>query len=237
MGCWRRTPTGRANGELETLTSLISTFHLDHNAADIWKWSLDSDGLFMVKSLASEIDDRILGSNSFSVSTIRNNLAPKKLEISAWRALHKRLPVRLELDKRGIGLHSVRCPLCDDDLKSVDHSIIFCQQSLDIWERVFKWWDVGPFSSFSVNEVLGMVNNPSMSKFGGMLWLAVRWVSAYIIWKNRNNKVFNGKCWNTPMVFNEIQIKSFEWLSPRAKGRKLEWLTWLSNPYTFLTAP
>ncbi|XP_071709390.1 uncharacterized protein [Rutidosis leptorrhynchoides] len=153
-------------------------------------WTIDTDGRFRVKTLASTIDAQLLGSNRSSASTLRNNIIPKKIEIFAWRTRKKRLPVRIELDKRGIDLDSVRCPLCDDDLESVEHSIIFCKHALDIWERVYKWWNMGSFSSYSIEEALGDDPASHGSKFGKKFWLAVRWVSAYLIWKNRNNKVF-----------------------------------------------
>ncbi|XP_071695695.1 uncharacterized protein [Rutidosis leptorrhynchoides] len=111
---WRRTPTGRAAGDLVELNNLLSSFRFDRSLKDSWKWSMSSDGMFKVKILASVIDQHILPSSSSQHSTLRNNLVPKKVEIFVWRVLLRRLPVRTELDKRGIDLHSVLCPACDD---------------------------------------------------------------------------------------------------------------------------
>ncbi|XP_071728387.1 uncharacterized protein [Rutidosis leptorrhynchoides] len=218
------------------LYRLESNADVTGDGPDRWVWTLDSDGLFRVKSLASSVDTRLLGSNGSSLCTIHNNIIPKKIEIFAWQTLKKRLPVHLELDKRGIDLDSVRCPLCDDDLESVEHSIIFCKHALDIWDRVYKWWNMGSFSSFSIQEVLGDDSASYTSKFGMKVWLAVRWISAYLIWKNRNNKVFRGSNWTVPVAFNEIQIRSFEWISTRSKDRKLDWLVWISNPSSYLSS-
>ncbi|XP_071739493.1 uncharacterized protein [Rutidosis leptorrhynchoides] len=150
--------------------------------------------------------------------------------------MKKRLPVKLELDRRGIDLHSVRCPLCDDDLESVDHSIIFCEHALDVWDRVFNWWNMGNFSNFSLLEIFNGKGNNVMSSFGRKVWQALLWIAAYLIWKNSNNMVFQGKSWNGPVALNEVQIKSFEWISYRSRGRSFDWLTWLSNPSSYLTA-
>ncbi|XP_071714730.1 uncharacterized protein [Rutidosis leptorrhynchoides] len=125
----------------------------DGSRKDSWRWSLSSDGMFKVKILASEIDLKILSTNSPHQSTLRNSPVSKKVELFVWRALLRRLPVRSELDKRGIDLHSLLCPICDDVVESVDHSLIFCRQSLEIWGRVFKWWNKGNFSYFSVREL------------------------------------------------------------------------------------
>ncbi|XP_071699502.1 uncharacterized protein [Rutidosis leptorrhynchoides] len=122
------------------------------------------------------------------------------------------LPVRIEPDIKGIDLHMVQCPLCDDDLESVDHSLIFCSHAQMVWDRVFKWGNRGHFHSFTINEIL-----KDSSLGASHLWQAVIWISTYFIWKNRNNMVFQGKSWNASVALNEIQAISFEWISQRAK--------------------
>ncbi|XP_071728751.1 uncharacterized protein [Rutidosis leptorrhynchoides] len=222
---WIREPTGRTSGELKSLLTLLSAFSFNCRDKDSWHWNLASNGQFTVKKLAATIDDRLLTPFSSQHGTFRNNLVPKKIEVFTRRALKKRIPVRLELDKRGIDMHSVRCPLCDDDLESVDHALIFCKLVIDIWDRAQKWWGLGNFSSFSIVEILNKSDNAPASSFGNKVWQAVRWICVYLIWSNRNKMGFQGKRWNSPMALNEIQIKTFEWISNRAKGRKFDWLT------------
>ncbi|XP_071730903.1 uncharacterized protein [Rutidosis leptorrhynchoides] len=183
----------------------------------------------------SIIDDELIAPCGSTSDTLRNRLVPKKLEIFVWRTIKNRIQVRCELDKRGIDLHSVRCPLCDDDLETVEHSIIFCKFSLDLWSRVYQWWGLGNFSNLSVNEALRGNNGAVMSNLGKKIWQATEWVCAYYLWKNRNNKVFRGKSWPVSVMLNEIQVKAFEWISHSLGVKKLDWLTWLNNPNTFLS--
>ncbi|XP_071694759.1 uncharacterized protein [Rutidosis leptorrhynchoides] len=232
---WARAPTGRTTAELDHLNSLIASFGFDLSNMDSWKWTLSSNGMFTVKKLSSLIDVQLIGFPSPRHHTPRNILVPKKIEIFAWRLLKKRLPVRLELDKRGIDLHSVRCPLCDDDVESVDHSFVFCKYSRDIWERIYKWWNLGNFSSFDIPDILNDNLNIASSCFGKKLWQALKWVASYLIWKNRNNMVFKGKYWSTPVMVNEIQVNSFEWIASWSKCRNLDWLVWTSNPHVYLS--
>ncbi|XP_071694711.1 uncharacterized protein [Rutidosis leptorrhynchoides] len=199
---------------------------LDQSVGDSWKWNLSSNGRFTVKKLSNLIDEKIFEAFYSGDETIRNPIVPKKIEIFAWRALKKRLPVRIEFDKSGIDLHSVRCPLCDDDLESVDHILIFCKHAQEVWVKVFKWWNRDFFSSFSVNEIL---------RDGNTIWQAVTWITSYLIWKNRNTMVFQGKCWNAPVALNEIQVISFDWISRRLKGISIDWYTWLTNPNSYLS--
>ncbi|XP_071694366.1 uncharacterized protein [Rutidosis leptorrhynchoides] len=129
---WRHTPPGRAAGEFVELNRLLSECSFDRSRKDKWRWSMSTDGSFKVKILVSKIDQLILPPVYPQQITLRNNLVPKKVDIFVWRALLKRLSVRVELDRRGIDLHSVLCPVCDDVVESVDHSIIFCNQNLEI---------------------------------------------------------------------------------------------------------
>ncbi|GKE18422.1 RNA-directed DNA polymerase, eukaryota, reverse transcriptase zinc-binding domain protein, partial [Tanacetum coccineum] len=46
------------------------------------------------------------------------------------------VPTRVNLDKRGIDLDSVRCPLCDDDIEIEDHLFALCSIAKDVWKEV-----------------------------------------------------------------------------------------------------
>ncbi|XP_071695771.1 uncharacterized protein [Rutidosis leptorrhynchoides] len=166
---WLRSPSGRTETELKALLELLGNYNFVQGNTDTWRWILANNGIFTVKKLNDLIDEKCLLHQVPSHETLRNNLVPKKLEIFVWRALKKRLPVRMELDKRCIDLHSVRYPLCDDDLETVDHIFIFCKHSLEIWDRVFHWWGLGNFSNFSMNEILKGNAPVSMSTLGGKL--------------------------------------------------------------------
>ncbi|GKE97564.1 RNA-directed DNA polymerase, eukaryota, reverse transcriptase zinc-binding domain protein, partial [Tanacetum coccineum] len=75
---------------------------------------------FMVKGMRSYITSM---SPSVPCPTTCWNLAiPLKININTWRVLNGRLATRSNLDRRGIDLDSVMCPLCDDSIKTEEHS-------------------------------------------------------------------------------------------------------------------
>ncbi|XP_071714124.1 uncharacterized protein [Rutidosis leptorrhynchoides] len=232
---WVRVPTGRTASELQEVINILMGIDFDFNSQESWKWVLANDGVFSVKRLSSLLDERILKNNNSSTQkTLRNNLVPKKLEIFVWRALKKRLPVRTELDKRGIDLHSVRCPICDGDLETVDHSLVNCKLSSEIWVRIYKWWNFGNCVLINVDDTLLGKSPLIMSSLGKKVWQGVEWVCSYYLRKIRNSMVFQNKTLSAPVLLNEIQVKSFEWISSRIKGIKIEWLNWLSNHSMYL---
>ncbi|GKA86171.1 RNA-directed DNA polymerase, eukaryota, reverse transcriptase zinc-binding domain protein [Tanacetum coccineum] len=67
-----------------------------------------------------------------------NRLFPSNVNILIWRALKKRLPNRYNLDKRGIDLDSVRCPLCNNDIEMEDHVFVSGPIVTDLSEKVLR---------------------------------------------------------------------------------------------------
>lgn len=45
------------------------------------------------------------------------NLAPIKVNVFSWRLRLDKLPVMVNLEKRGRHIHSLLCPLCDDGVE------------------------------------------------------------------------------------------------------------------------
>ncbi|XP_071708772.1 uncharacterized protein [Rutidosis leptorrhynchoides] len=233
---WLRVPSGRTSNELQELENLLRSISFGFNSQETWKWSLANNGEFTIKKLSYLLNARILGTScSPSHKTFRNNLVPKKVGIFVWRALRMRIPVRLELDKRGVDLHSVRFPVCDDNLESVDHALVSYSHASDVWNRVYKWWNLGTYSLSCVSDSLQGRTSHSVSSFGKKIWQVFEWICVYYIWKNRNLEVFRKNASIVPVLDNEIQVKSFEWISCRLKGNMIEWLSWLSNPSLYLS--
>ncbi|XP_071728016.1 uncharacterized protein [Rutidosis leptorrhynchoides] len=148
-------------------------------------------------------------SSNTSLASMKNNLVPKKVEIFVWRAKRERLPVLSELDKRGIDLHFVLCPLCDTDFETVRHSLLSCSHARVIWEKVRDWWGFDSANLSFDNLFRGCVPS-NCSDWGAQLWQAVEWTCGYLIWKNRNQKVFKKTSWTPPNALSEIQVLSYD---------------------------
>ncbi|XP_071738915.1 uncharacterized protein [Rutidosis leptorrhynchoides] len=185
--------------------ALLNVYTKQDRAMDSWMWNLASNGIFTTKKMASIIDEVILNNGSRPQDGfLKNNLVPSKVSIFIWRALKRRIPIRTELDKRGIDLDSVRCPLCDDDVETIEHSLLFCRHAMDIWVRVFKWWGLGAVSNLSINELFRGNCNRSLSPFMSKIWQSIEWTCGYMIWNNRNQKVFSNSSWSGSMGLMEI---------------------------------
>ncbi|GJX96216.1 RNA-directed DNA polymerase, eukaryota, reverse transcriptase zinc-binding domain protein [Tanacetum coccineum] len=126
------------------------------------------------------------------------------------RAVLGRIPVRVELDKKGIDLDSILCPSFDNVVESVYHCLVLCEKALNVWDRIFTWWGVGPVDAFTLNDMICHRGGVEMDKEARVLWEVVVLVAAYYIWKSRNLRVFKAKNESSSKVFQNIQIKTFE---------------------------
>nr|GEV25873.1 reverse transcriptase domain, reverse transcriptase zinc-binding domain protein [Tanacetum cinerariifolium] len=96
--------SGREESEFNDLQHEILSTILSSNQ-DSWRWSLHPSGQFSLRAI---IYSKLLGKLG---SKLRwNNLVPSKINILAWRIRNYRLPMRANIDKRGIDLHSILCP-------------------------------------------------------------------------------------------------------------------------------
>ncbi|XP_071740236.1 uncharacterized protein [Rutidosis leptorrhynchoides] len=168
-------------------------------------------------------------------NTLQNRLVPKKVEVFILRVRKGRIPVRMELDKNGIDLHLVRCPLCDDGIESVVHCLYGCNKVSDVWNKVFEWWGLKGSTIVNLEELLLGNSSQVNSVEGKNIWQAMIWSCVYLMWKNRNHAIFNNVSWNPPVALSEIQVKSYEWIAKRIKGKSINWYNWLHCPNIFVS--
>ncbi|XP_071734461.1 uncharacterized protein [Rutidosis leptorrhynchoides] len=131
--CWSRSISGRLLGEVTILSNLLSSFVPCSSGREEWMWTLTSNESFSVHALTNLTARVVHRDINNTIITIRNNLVPLKVEIFIWRARYGRHPTRVELDKRGIDLGTVRCLVCDDGLESIGHALFSCKVARDTW--------------------------------------------------------------------------------------------------------
>lgn len=81
-----------------------------------------------------------------------------------------------------------------------------------------------------MQEIYGRVGCGSTPNCNKELWHVVVWASCYFIWNNRNDRVFSTKLCGGNKIFQEIQMRTFEWVTRRSKKGTLQWDMWVLNP-------
>ncbi|GJZ27997.1 putative RNA-directed DNA polymerase [Tanacetum coccineum] len=138
---WRIQPRGRAEGDMINLENLLNGLALESDVSDGWRWSLNHNKGFSMNHLSKMIDSSILSLGCLGRVFKWNNWVPRKVNIFNWRAINDRIPHLSNLDKWGIDVHSLLCPLCDSAIKDSDHILYNCQKVKSIWFKCFDWWN------------------------------------------------------------------------------------------------
>nr|GEX07865.1 hypothetical protein [Tanacetum cinerariifolium] len=84
-----------------------------------------------------------------------NKGLPFKVNILTWRVSNRRMPTRVNIDRRGIDIDSIRCPICDGDLESEDHLFVSCVISDKTWKNVLDWSGT---SNVGINNLYDVIN-------------------------------------------------------------------------------
>ena len=89
-------------------------------------------------------------------------------------------------------------------------------------------------NAFSNDEFISSNGNVNVPIFLVRVWQAVIWTTEYFIWKERNARVFDNKISSTNKIFQDIQLKSYEWIIRKSnKYKEIDWQHWLRDPKTF----
>ncbi|KAJ9556433.1 hypothetical protein OSB04_011047 [Centaurea solstitialis] len=148
---WRRRPFGRELSELEDLCKWVENFKPVFGEKDKVVWLLNPVEGFSVKTLRSIIEERIsrgrvgVGNGCY---TKWLKVTPTKVNVFFWKANLERLPCRALLDKCGIDLDTVLCPRCNQEVETVQHALLSCEEKsnedlcdrLVVFQRtIFEW--------------------------------------------------------------------------------------------------
>ncbi|KAE8729083.1 Ubiquitin-activating enzyme E1 1 [Hibiscus syriacus] len=110
------------------LMTLIHNIPLSKDLSDGWVWRGNGDGIYSVKTSVQACSP-VLSVDSFWMKFIWRGLVPPRVEVFLWQVVHHRLPVKQELQRRGVSaVIDVSCPLCKKEANA--------QSFLIAWEHL-----------------------------------------------------------------------------------------------------
>lgn len=124
---------------------------------------------------------------------------PSKVVVFSWQLLIDRIPTKVNLARRRILSTEVSdmCVFCDQNGETSSHLFLHCSSTFKVWSMVSGWLDINfitPQSLFQHFECWsGEIGKKRLRKGYWLVWHASLWV----IWKARNNMIFNNliKSW------------------------------------------
>lgn len=166
---------------------------------DDWRWSLEEDGTFSVKSMYSKLETLMVREESLDelerrvFKHIWKSPAPSKVVVFSWKLLHDRIPTKINLAIRNCFPPdtSYECVWCNNTAEDATHLFLHCEGVKVVWCKIMEWLDFNfiiPPNLFILWECWnGAVLNNKTRKGVRIIWHAVIWS----IWKARNDRIFN----------------------------------------------
>jgi hypothetical protein len=194
---WRRNFFVWEEQLLQDLLNLLAVARMS-NMDDRWICNPGSEDVFSVKSAYVFLDSLcylrppLSSLESFVFKFIWKCGAPSKVSALSWQVALDRVPTRFNLWRRGvIRVEDSGCPLCNDAMETTSHLFLHCRVTANIWYAIMRWFGVvvviPPTVAISYAMLVGCGSNRKRRKCLSIVWLAFVWV----VWKIRNDRVFN----------------------------------------------
>nr|GEU80058.1 RNA-directed DNA polymerase, eukaryota, reverse transcriptase zinc-binding domain protein [Tanacetum cinerariifolium] len=193
----RRSPRGGAElAQFKVMLGILGDVTLsDH--CDSWVWSRGSSTMFTVASARDLVENSLLSADNVATRWLRH--LPVKINVFLWRLSINRLPSRVNLDRKGIEVDSLLCPICRLDVETVNHLFFNCDMAKDLWALVAKWWELDVPLCSNISDWyswLDGVRLTSMSRSileGSIRIIAADFNNEFdITWGDGRGKILNG---------------------------------------------
>jgi hypothetical protein len=192
------------------------------NQTDKISWLHTSDGQYTARS-AYHL--QLLGKTySLPSDYIWRTKAPPKCRFFTWLMLHNRVWTAARLLIREWP-NEYFCPLCIRNLETIGHLMQECCYSKTIWEKVGSWISAPALNPGMWNHDDDMVEWFTAMGLSGQGARkdgirSVVMLTAWMIWKERNNRIFNGSCRSPNQLLGAIQDEVKTWMLAGNTGLK-----------------
>jgi hypothetical protein len=158
--------------------------------------------------------------------------APSKVVAFSWMAIMDRIPTGANLRHRNVlptGEPCI-CVLCGNMEETTSHLFLHCEVALLIWRKVLNWLGINFITPQSLLVHFacwsGEVNSRYLRKAFWLNWHASIWM----IWKERNARIFKNHFKNFDEVVEDIKAVSWCWSLSRLRIASCLFYEWCWNP-------
>ncbi|KAF5194128.1 hypothetical protein FRX31_016282 [Thalictrum thalictroides] len=192
---------------------------------DSWRWQGIRQGSFSVRSmyekLIHEWGSRIGVAQPFPMKLVwRTPIAPN-CKFFFWQVILGRVLTKDHLIHRGTTISPV-CSLCSMMNETISHLFLHCLLALEVWftitgprRRVFTHI----LCSDSVEELLIAWPASLGTEIGRRSWSALPYAVIWVLWKIRNDAIFNSRMSSVDRICVEIKAYIWFWMA-NWQGRK-----------------
>jgi len=208
---WRRRLFAWEEESVRECSILLHNIVLQDNVHDTWRWLLDPIHGYSVRESywyitnSGDMVDRNL------VDDVWHWHVPSKVSMFVWRLLRNRVPTKDNLAHRGVlPTTDTTCVAGCGITETTQHLFLQCNISNELWSQVWKWLGI-----FSVHpgelghHFIQFTKMTGMPSFTHLYFRIIWFVTVWVIWKERNNQVFQHNAKITFHLIEKVKLNSF----------------------------
>lgn len=205
---------------------------------DGWRWRLEDNGRFTVKSSYEKLVGLVMAEDLWCdeekkvFSRVWKSPAPSKAVAFSWKLLLNRIPTRENLELRNALPPEVSslCVMCGFEAETANHLFLHCPMTSRVWRGLMRWLDfdflIPPNMFIFFLCWSGWERNKKIRRGLWLIWHAAIWV----IWRVRNNRIFNNQVTEVDELVEEVKVLSWRWTLNRINIPACMFYEWCWNP-------
>ncbi|WOG87677.1 hypothetical protein DCAR_0206908 [Daucus carota subsp. sativus] len=199
--------------------NIILATPLSEANSDIWYWRKENNGIFSIKTAYNLIQEAKPVLNHYNNPCFWkrtwNLHIPPKVKNFMWRAITGCLPTKDMLHLKKVSINVI-CSLCNSEIETTSHIFLECSFAKSCWQVAGVGLDEAVYTSFQ-EWVLNVFNGWDADKRqrGAML--------CWIIWKCRNDLIWNQKCLKAQEAANSARVALSQWMEAQDKFFDRSW--------------
>lgn len=220
-------------GECRTL--LLDVF-LSPNVTDRWVWLPDPVGGYTVRGAYDVLTSQDQIIEASVTDLVWHKQVPLKVSVFAWRLLRDRLPTKMNLiHRRVLAADMSLCAAGCGQQETAQHLFLQCDTFGSLWHLVRDWIgccgaDAEDISDHFLQFTYLTGGAKSRCSFMQLVWLLCAWV----VWNERNNRLFNNVVTPIPRLLDKVKMLSLGWLKARKANFVFGTQQWWSSPLVCL---
>jgi hypothetical protein len=136
--------------------------------------------------------------------------APPNCKVFLWLASRNRCWTADRLSRRGLP-HPAACPFCDQSTETLDHLLMGCVLSRDVWATCLRWWGKLHWMPKLDSSFVAWLQEKRSGPGGDRdLWTGVTLV-CWCLWRHRNDIVFEKVAPSKAVVISAIATEAEMW--------------------------
>lgn len=220
---WRRELFMWESELLVNLMTVAADFRIGEEE-DTWRWRPGEGGEFSVRSTYQLLETVWLMQDNLSILEAKvfgylwKSKAPSKVVAFSWAMLLNQLPTRYNLAIRNVL-----------GVETVSHLFLHCEVVWKIWAEVMFWLGfhfITPPNLF--NHLECWTDEGQNKKIRCGLWL-IWHACVWVIWRERNDRIFNERVKEFDELVAEIKAVSWQWSLKRLSKASYLFYEWISK--------